>query len=111
MPHSAFGGGHRAAVKAAWGGLPPVDHTMAVARWERGSVGPCEAAVALQDSAEERRLREAVKIFAGLGALAAARITGQKMRQLGIRSIPAGPRFATRAHPLGLTRVSGRHST
>ena len=26
------------------------------------------------------------------------------MRQLGIRSIPAGPRIATRAHPLGLTR-------
>ena len=26
------------------------------------------------------------------------------MRQLGIRSIPAGPRTATRAHPLGLTR-------
>ncbi len=26
------------------------------------------------------------------------------MRELGIRSIPAGPRAATRAHPLGLTR-------
>jgi DNA-binding NarL/FixJ family response regulator len=26
------------------------------------------------------------------------------MRPLGIRSIPAGPRTATRAHPLGLTR-------
>jgi len=26
------------------------------------------------------------------------------MRLLGIRSIPAGPRTATRAHPLGLTR-------
>ena len=26
------------------------------------------------------------------------------MRALGIRSIPAGPRTATRAHPLGLTR-------
>jgi DNA-binding NarL/FixJ family response regulator len=45
-----------------------------------------------------------VKTFSGLGALAAARITRQKMRQLGIRSIPAGPRIATRAHPLGLTR-------
>ncbi len=54
LPHSAFGGGHRAAVKAAWGGLPPVDHTMAVARWER--LGrPCEAAVASQDSTGERR--------------------------------------------------------
>jgi DNA-binding NarL/FixJ family response regulator len=26
------------------------------------------------------------------------------MRTLGFRSIPAGPRTATRAHPLGLTR-------
>ena len=26
------------------------------------------------------------------------------MRSLGIRSIPAGPRTSTRAHPLGLTR-------
>jgi DNA-binding CsgD family transcriptional regulator len=26
------------------------------------------------------------------------------MRRLGIRSIPAGPRTATRQHPLGLTR-------
>jgi DNA-binding NarL/FixJ family response regulator len=26
------------------------------------------------------------------------------MRTLGLRSIPAGPRTATRAHPLGLTR-------
>jgi DNA-binding CsgD family transcriptional regulator len=71
--------------------------------WER--LGrPYEAALALQDSAEERGLREAVKIFTGLGASAAARIARQKMRQLGIRSIPAGPRSATRAHPLGLTR-------
>ncbi len=26
------------------------------------------------------------------------------MRRLGMRSVPAGPRQATRAHPLGLTR-------
>ncbi|MGP0001645.1 MAG: LuxR C-terminal-related transcriptional regulator [Acetobacteraceae bacterium] len=45
-----------------------------------------------------------MKIFTSLGAVAAARITGQKMRQLGIRSIPAGPRIATQAHRLGLTR-------
>ena len=57
-----------------------------------------------RDSAGEWRLREAVKIFTSLGAVAAARITGQKMRQLGIRPVPAGPRFATRAHRLGLAR-------
>ncbi len=65
---------------------------------------PYEAGLALLGSADEVSLREALQIFTGLGASAAARITRQKMRQLGIRSIPAGPRSATRAHPLGLTR-------
>jgi DNA-binding NarL/FixJ family response regulator len=35
---------------------------------------------------------------------AAVQLTRHKMRALGIRSIPAGPRTATRANPLGLTR-------
>ena len=63
-----------------------------------------EAALALHDTAEERLLREALTIFTDLGASAAARITRLKMRQLGIRSVPAGPRTATRADPLGLTQ-------
>jgi DNA-binding CsgD family transcriptional regulator len=58
----------------------------------------------LHDVPDEAALREALKIFTGLGASAAAQITRQKMRLLGIRSIPAGPRSATREHPLGLTR-------
>lgn len=41
---------------------------------------------------------------AGLGAVATARIIRQKMRSLGIRSVPAGQRAATRENPLGLTR-------
>ncbi len=65
---------------------------------------PYEAAIVLQDAAEENALREALRILTGLGASTPARITRQKMRELGIRSIPAGPRTATRAHPLGLTR-------
>jgi len=65
---------------------------------------PYEAAMARLDAADEAALREALATFTSLGASAAARITRQKMRQLGIRSIPAGPRAATRAHPLGLTR-------
>jgi DNA-binding CsgD family transcriptional regulator len=65
---------------------------------------PYEAALALHDAPAEAALREALKIFTDLGALAAAQITRQKMRLLGIRSIPAGPRTATRAHPHGLTR-------
>jgi DNA-binding CsgD family transcriptional regulator/tetratricopeptide (TPR) repeat protein len=65
---------------------------------------PYEAALALHDASEEAALREALQIFTGLGAPAAAQLTRHTMRQLGFRSIPAGPRTATRAHPLGLTR-------
>jgi DNA-binding NarL/FixJ family response regulator len=36
--------------------------------------------------------------------MASAGVTRQAMRERGVRSIPAGPRAATRAHPLGLTR-------
>jgi DNA-binding CsgD family transcriptional regulator/tetratricopeptide (TPR) repeat protein len=65
---------------------------------------PYEAALALHDSSEETALRQALKILTRLGAPAAAQLTRQKMRALGIRSIPAGPRPATRADPAGLTR-------
>ena len=65
---------------------------------------PYEAALALHDADQEAALREALTILHDLGAIAAAQLTRHKMRRLGIRSIPAGPRTATRAHPLGLTR-------
>jgi DNA-binding CsgD family transcriptional regulator len=65
---------------------------------------PYEAALALHDAGEDAALRQALKLFAGLGALAAVQLTRHKMRALGIRSIPAGPRTATRADPFGLTR-------
>ncbi len=65
---------------------------------------PYDAGLALLGSAAEDALREALQIFTELGATATARVTRQKMRDLGIRSIPAGPRAATREHPLGLTR-------
>ncbi len=65
---------------------------------------PYEAALALLDAAEEDALREALQILTGLRATAVIRVARKKMRDLGIRSIPAGPRSATREHPLGLTR-------
>jgi DNA-binding CsgD family transcriptional regulator/tetratricopeptide (TPR) repeat protein len=63
-----------------------------------------EAALALLGSGQEAALRDALGIFTDLGATAAAGVTRQAMRERGFRSIPAGPRAATRAHPLGLTR-------
>jgi DNA-binding CsgD family transcriptional regulator len=65
---------------------------------------PYPAGLALLGAGDEPSLREALQIFTDLGAAAAAALTRQQMRQLGIRSIPAGPRTATREHPLGLTR-------
>ncbi len=63
-----------------------------------------EAGLALLGAADEESLRTALRIFTDLGAAATARLTRQRMRGLGVRSIPAGPRTTTREHPLGLTR-------
>jgi DNA-binding CsgD family transcriptional regulator len=63
-----------------------------------------DAALALLDANQDEPLRQALGIFSHLGASAAARIARQRMRRLGLRSIPNGAQTATRAHPLGLTR-------
>ncbi|HEY7274793.1 MAG TPA: AAA family ATPase [Trebonia sp.] len=63
-----------------------------------------QAALTLYDTSEEQLLRQALELFTELGATAAIRATRRKMRRAGIRSIPVGPRSATRADPLGLTR-------
>jgi DNA-binding CsgD family transcriptional regulator len=62
-----------------------------------------EAALALLDTKEEVNLREALTSLVDLGADAAARVVRRTMRDLGMHSIPAGARTATRAHPRGLT--------
>ena len=79
------------------------DWRQAAALWT-DLASPYEAALALADGDEEAALRDALSVLDGLGATATARLTRQKMRTLGFRSIPAGPRTTTRAHPLGLTR-------
>ena len=63
-----------------------------------------DAALAMLAAPGEAALREAHSILAGLGARAAARLARHRLRALGARSIPAGPRAATRKDPLGLTR-------
>jgi DNA-binding CsgD family transcriptional regulator/tetratricopeptide (TPR) repeat protein len=62
-----------------------------------------EAALGLLDTKEEALLRESLTRLSDLGAEAAARLVRRTMRDLGIRSIPAGARTATKAHPRGLT--------
>ena len=65
---------------------------------------PYDAALALADATDQAALREALGILTGLGAKAVARTVRQRLRGLGARSIPAGPREATRTHRFGLTR-------
>ncbi|MEP7022446.1 MAG: helix-turn-helix transcriptional regulator, partial [Actinomycetota bacterium] len=65
---------------------------------------PYDAALALLDAPDELALRRALGICNTLGAVATARIIRQKMRSLGIRSVPAGQRAATRENPFGLTQ-------
>jgi DNA-binding CsgD family transcriptional regulator/tetratricopeptide (TPR) repeat protein len=64
---------------------------------------PYEAALALCDGSDQESLRRALALLQDLGATAAARIARQTMRTAGMRSIPVGPRTATRVHPAGLT--------
>jgi DNA-binding CsgD family transcriptional regulator len=65
---------------------------------------PYEAALARLDAPDEAALREALATFTALGAPTAARLARQRLRALGVRAIPVGPRSATRDDPFGLTR-------
>ena len=77
--------------------------THAAELWDRLGYG-YEAALALMDTKDEALLRESLTRLTDLGAEAAARLVRRTMRDLGIRSIPAGVRAAARTHPRGLTR-------
>jgi DNA-binding CsgD family transcriptional regulator len=70
--------------------------------WER--LGrPYDAALARLGSADEAALRQALAALDGLGAKAAAAAARRRMKTLGIKQIPRGPRPATQAAPAGLT--------
>jgi len=63
---------------------------------------PYEAAGALMDG-DEVAMRQAHAEFERLGARPAVAIVARRLRELGVRDIPRGPRPATRAHPAKLT--------
>lgn len=64
---------------------------------------PYERALALVDSDQPDALLEALQILDRLGAAPAARLVRNRLRKLGVSSVPRGPRPETRANPLGLT--------
>ena len=63
---------------------------------------PYEQAMALSEG-DESAMKSAVEIFDGLSASATSSLIKQKMRELGFKGIPKGPRKSTRENPVGLT--------
>jgi DNA-binding CsgD family transcriptional regulator/tetratricopeptide (TPR) repeat protein len=78
------------------------DHRAAAAAWEQ--LGrPYDAALALAVASSETDLRAALHTLDTLGARTTAAVVRRRMRDLGFRAIPRGPRPATRSDPSGLT--------
>ena len=78
------------------------DWQRAAAFWD--AVGRTyDGALVRLGSSDETALREALETFELLGASAAVAIARGRLRDLGARSVPRGPRPATRAAPAGLT--------
>ncbi len=63
-----------------------------------------ESALALVGAADEELLRRALDRLQGLGAAPAAAMVTRRLRRLGVRGLPRGPRRSTRANAGGLTR-------
>jgi hypothetical protein len=77
------------------------EYTRASERWR--AIGcPYEAAFALLD-AGEAGLQSALGELQRIGANPAAKIAAARLRKLGVRGVPRGPRPRTRKNPAGLT--------
>lgn len=71
-------------------------------RWRRLGC-PYEEAQALGETGDVARLMRAWELFCSLGAMPAATVVAERLRRLGVRGIPRGPRQTTRENPAGLT--------
>jgi DNA-binding CsgD family transcriptional regulator/tetratricopeptide (TPR) repeat protein len=85
-----------------WGSAIRGDWRAAAEAW-RADERPYERAVELYASGEAEPMLEALRCFDQLGAEPAAKLTRQRLRELGVRHIPRGPQASTRQHPAGLT--------
>lgn len=77
------------------------DWQNAAQAWEERGM-PYERALALAEGPEEA-LRESLVILEQLGPGPLATVVRQRLRTLGVRGIPRGPRASTRGNPAGLT--------
>jgi len=64
---------------------------------------PYESALALADSGDKQALLRAHQNLTALGARATAAAIAPRLRALGVRGLPRGPRAATARNPAGLT--------
>ncbi|HET8984423.1 MAG TPA: AAA family ATPase [Trueperaceae bacterium] len=78
------------------------DAAAAARAWQRLGC-PFEQARALSEVGTQRALLRALELFQGLGAKPAASAVTERLKALGVRGVPRGPRSATAAHPAGLT--------
>ncbi len=78
------------------------EHREAARLWDELGA-PYDAAMALLPSDDEDDLLDALRRLETLGALPAAAMARRRLREVGARLVPAGPRPATRDHPNGLT--------
>ena len=78
------------------------DAEAAARAWEE--IGePYERALALCDAHDVRLVLAGLELLDALGAVVPARVVRRKLQALGVRSVPRGPRPATRAHPAQLS--------
>lgn len=75
----------------------------AAAEWQELRC-PYETARALAESDDEVALKQAFKIFEDLGARPAATATAKRLRELGVKGVPRGPRPTTSVNFANLTR-------
>jgi DNA-binding CsgD family transcriptional regulator len=89
----------------------PEPYALEIAGDWKGAAGAWEQLGRTYDAAltrifratDDGELRAALAVFDELGARATASAARRRMRELGMTSIPRGPRAATRATPAGLT--------
>jgi ATP/maltotriose-dependent transcriptional regulator MalT len=78
------------------------DWAKAVRHWEELGC-PYDAALARAETGDADELRRALEELQRLGARPAAAIVARRLRELGARGVPRGPRKATRSNRAGLT--------
>jgi DNA-binding CsgD family transcriptional regulator len=89
-------------VPEQWAAELSRDHTRAAHVWSELGC-PYDAAIALSGADDEASLRQALAELQRLGARAAAAAVARRLRELGARALPRGPRDSTRENAFQLT--------